>query len=62
MITDATCGIWFNGLEYANWTAFVATFPTATVTDLPFIIAERTPAEGPAMWTVGNVKLGKAGK
>jgi predicted small lipoprotein YifL len=64
VITDVTCGIWFNGSEYANWTAFVAAFPTASVSAdaLPFIIAERVPAEGPAMWTVSNVKLGKAGK
>lgn len=60
VIHDPVCGIWFNGVEYANWAAFVAAFPTAKVSvDVPFIVAERTPAEPSAVWTVSNVNLGQ---
>lgn len=70
VITDPNCGIWYGspsppvGIFYANWAAFAAAYPGATVaTDAyMFVIAERTPAEGPAFWTVSNVKLGKGGK
>lgn len=62
IINDANCGIWYNSTEYANWAALAAAYPTATINDLAFIVAERTPSEVPALWTVSNVKLGKAGK
>ncbi len=41
---------------YANWDAFVAAFPTATVgaDALPFIIADDH-----GSWTVSDVQLGK---
>lgn len=63
-INDAACGIWYLGIEYANWAALVGAFPTGTIaTDADaFVIAERTPAEPPAVWRVNNVKLGKPGK
>ena len=64
-VSDPACGIWYLGVEYANWAALVAAFPAGTIaTDgsLPFVIAERTPAEPPALWRVNNVKLGKGGK
>jgi hypothetical protein len=63
--TDVSCGIYAGGVTfYANWAAFVAGYPGAKVAtdNFVFIIAERTPAEGPAVWTVGGVKFGKAGK
>ena len=59
VINDTNCGIWFNGVEYANWAAFTAAFPSATISDLPFVVAERTPAEPAAVWTVTNVHLGQ---
>jgi hypothetical protein len=65
VITDSACGIYYGGVTfYPNWAAVVAAYPAATVaTDaLPFVIAERTPAEGPALWTVANVTLGKPGR
>jgi hypothetical protein len=70
VINDPNCGIWYGspsppvGIFYANWAAFVAAYPGATVAidNFAFVIAERTPAEGPALWTVSNVKLGKGGK
>jgi hypothetical protein len=72
VIHDQVCGIFVNGIEYENWAALVAAHPTWTVGSiadvpngfgtLPFVIAERTPAEPPALWTVGNVTLGKGGK
>jgi len=70
VIHDAVCGIWVNGIEYANWAALVAAHRTWTVAaagenftgTLPFVIAERTPSEPSALWTVSNVTLGKGGK
>jgi hypothetical protein len=70
VINDSNCGIWYGspsppiGVFYANWAAFVAAYPGARVAtdNFMFVIAERTPAEGPAFWTVSNVKLGKGGK
>lgn len=62
VINDPNCGIWFLGTEYANWAALAAAYPAATVSDIAFVIAERTPSEPAALWTVNNVKLGKAGK
>lgn len=64
VIHDAACAIWANNTSYANFAALVAAYPTATVaTDaLPFVIAERTPAEGVAFWIVSDVTLGKPGK
>jgi len=65
VIHDSACGIFAGGVVfYPNWAAFVSAYPGARVTStaLPFVIAERTPAEGPAFWTVSNVTLGKPGK
>ena len=67
VINDAVCGIVVGSPEtafYPNWAALVAANPTWKVaTDqLPFIVAERVPAEPPAFWTVSDVKLGKGGK
>jgi hypothetical protein len=70
VIHDTNCGIFVNNVEYSNWAALVAANPTWKVTNagdaftgtLPFVIAERTPSEGPAIWTVSNVTLGKGGK
>ena len=64
VINDANCGIYYNGsVFYPNWAAVVAAYPGATVTsDLPFIVAERTPSEPSAIWTISNVHLGKAAR
>jgi|ERR1035437_1108053 hypothetical protein len=65
VIHDVVCGIYVGGTDfYPNWAALVAAHPTWKVaTDaVPFVIAERTPSEGPAFWTVSNVTLGKGGK
>lgn len=68
VINDPTCGIWYFGTNtsdyFANWTAFVAAYPSATVANdnLPFIIAERTPGTPAQLWTISNVVLGKPGK
>jgi len=64
VIHDSNCGIFVNGVEYSNWAALVAANPTWTVaTDaLAFVIAERTPTEPSALWTVSNITLGKGGK
>jgi hypothetical protein len=63
-INDPNCAIWFLGTEYPNWAALVAAYPDATVAtdNLAFVIAERTPAEGPMLWTISNLTLGKPGK
>jgi hypothetical protein len=63
--TDAVCGIYAGGtIFYPNWAAFVAAYPGATVAidNFVFVIAERTPAEPLAVYTVDNVKFGKVGK
>ena len=65
VITDPNCGIYYGGVTfYANWAAFIAAYPGAKVAtdNYMFIIAERTATEGPAFWTVSNVKLGKGGR
>lgn len=65
VINDPTCGLYYNGsVFYANWAAFVAANPAAKVAtdNYMFVVAERTPAEVAAKWTVSNVKLGKGGK
>jgi hypothetical protein len=65
VITDSNCGIYDAGVTfYSNWAAFVAAYPSARVAtdNIPFVVAERTPSEGPAFWTVSNVILGKPGK
>lgn len=65
VVNDPECGIWYLGVEYENWAALVAAFPTGKIADddnLPFVVAERTPAEPPALWVVRNVKFGKGGK
>lgn len=65
IINDPNCGIYYNGATfYANWAAFVAAYPGAKVaTDqYVFIVAERTSTEPSAVWTINNVKFGKAGK
>ena len=67
IINDPNCGIFVGGVTFfPNWAALVAAHPTWKVdldTDqVPFLIAERVPSEGPAFWTVSNVKFGKGGK
>jgi hypothetical protein len=61
VINDPVCGIWYKGMEYVNWSAFVSAFPTAKfATDgVEFIVAERIPTEPSAVWTVSNVNLGQ---
>lgn len=63
VIHDSNCAIWLGGTEYSNWADLVAANPGATVgTDgQPFIVAERTPSEASAVWTISNVQLGKLG-
>jgi hypothetical protein len=62
--TDAACGIWAENVQYPNWAALLAAYPGARVaTDaFVFVVAQRTPAEPLAVYTVSNVKFGKAGK
>ncbi|MDH3311433.1 MAG: hypothetical protein OEM95_12280 [Gammaproteobacteria bacterium] len=65
IINDPACGIYEGGVTFhANWAAFLAANPGAKVApdNYVFIVAERTPAELYAIWTVNNVKFGKAGK
>jgi len=65
IINDPACGIYEGGVTFrANWAAFLAANPGAKVAtdNFVFIIAERTPPEPSAIWTVNNVKFGKAGK
>jgi len=62
VINDSNCGIWYDNTEYANWAALAAAYPSATISGTPFIVAERTPTEGPAYWTINHVKFGKPGK
>lgn len=61
---DEECGIWYNNVQYDNWDAFVAAFPDALVAtdNFAFVIAERTPTDGPATYRVNAVKIGKPGK
>src|SRR5260221_2092400 len=72
VINDTNCTIYVGGITpYPNLAALVAAHPTWTVSStgdaftgtLPFVIAERVNAsEPPALWTVGNITLGKGGK
>ena len=65
IVNDSVCGIYEGGVTpRANWAALLAANPGAKVaTDaFVFIVAERTPSEPSAIWTVNNVKFGKAGK
>ena len=66
IINDPACGIYEGGvIFYANWAYFLAAHSGATVAakdNYVFIVAERTPSEPSAIWTVNNVKFGKAGK
>lgn len=65
IVKNSACGIFENGITFrANWAALLAANPGAKVaTDaFVFIVAERTPSEPSAIWTVNNVKFGKAGK
>jgi hypothetical protein len=62
---DSVCVIYEGGVTpRANWAEFVAANPGAKVAtdNFVFVIAERTPSEPSAIWTVNNVKFGKAGK
>lgn len=57
MINDPTCLVSFNGgASYANWAAFVAANPKATVATnaISFIIADQV-----GSYTISNVQLGK---
>lgn len=65
IVHDANCGIYAGStVFYANWAEFVAAYPGAKVTrgELPFIIAERVPADVPQAWVVRNVTMGASGK
>jgi hypothetical protein len=65
IVNDPDCGMWEGGsVFYVNWDAFVAAHPTAKVAldNFVFIVAERTPVEPAAQYTVSNVKFGKPGK
>jgi len=64
IVNDANCGIFLNSVFYPNWAALVAAFPAGKVAtnQFVFVVAERTPSEPSAVWTVGNVKFGKGGK
>lgn len=65
IVNDSACGIYEGGVTFrANWAAFLAANPGAKVAtdNFVFIVAERTPIEPSAIWTVNNVKFGKAGK
>ena len=61
IVSNPNCGVWAGGVTfYANWAAFVAAYPGAKVaTDAyVFIVAERTPSEPAATYTVNAVKFG----
>jgi hypothetical protein len=64
VIEDDACGIWYNNVQYANWSAFVDASPDAQVAtdNFAFVIAERTPTDGPASYRVNAVKIGKPGR
>jgi hypothetical protein len=65
IVNDPNCGIYLGGVVfYPNWAALVAAFPAGKVAtdNFVFVVAERTPSEPSAVWTVGNVKFGKGGK
>lgn len=65
ILHDVSCGIYYNGsIFYPNWTAFTDAYPGAKVAtdNSVFIVAERTPGEPAATYTITNVKFGKAGK
>lgn len=63
--TNPNCVIYEGGVTpRANWAALVAANPGAKVAtdNFVFIVAERTPSEPAATYTVNNVKFGKARK
>lgn len=65
IINNPTCVMYAGGVTaYANWATFVAAYPGAQIANdqYAFIVAERTPSEPSAIWTINNVKFGKAGK
>ena len=65
IIHDANCGIYDGGVTfYPNWATFIAAYPGAKVANdqYVFVVAERTPSEPAAVWTVNNVKFAKGGK
>jgi len=65
VINDPNCGIYYGGtVFYPNWAALIAGLPAASrvATDnYAFVIAERTPAEPAASWTVTGVTFGNPG-
>jgi hypothetical protein len=65
IVNDSVCVIYEGGVTpRANWADLLAANPGAKVAtdNFVFVIAERTPSEPSAIWTVNNVKFGKAGK
>jgi len=70
IINDPNCGIFVGSENFPNWAALTAAYPTWKVAStgelgagtLPFVIAERTPAEPSALWNVNAITLGKPGK
>jgi hypothetical protein len=61
---DEECGIWYDGVQYENWDAFVDEYPDALIAtdNFAFVIAERTPTENAASYRVNAVKIGKPGR
>jgi hypothetical protein len=59
VVNDPTCDVNYLGVDYPNWAAFTAAFPSAVVSfgDYVFVIADET-----GTWTVSNVVIGKPGK
>lgn len=63
-IHDDECGIWYAGVQYENWDAFVDAYPDALVAtdNFAFVIAERTAADNAASYRVNAVRIGKPGR
>jgi hypothetical protein len=65
IINDPVCVMYEGGVTpRANWATFLAANPGAKIAtdNFVFVVAERTPSEPSAIWTVNNVKFGKGGK
>ena len=56
VINDSTCTVYYGGDLYANWDAFSAAYPDATLY-FAFVIAD-----APWSGTISSLKIGKPGK